>query len=415
VTAPQLFETLDATRARDLTDQIKVGVEAVWHLITQAYQGRAWASLGYSSWDDYCTREFGTGRLRLPREDRQEVVASLRESGLSTRAIAAATGQSKDTVRRDLATGAHEPLGRVTGVNGKQYQPTRVEPDDEPEPLFAPGERDAILDVLHEEYGDDLDPEVIEQAVEDNVESKDPTPRPEWQPTKPDLGDGVSHPARYSSELIDLFRQLLAEYGLPGDNILDPFAGTGRIHDLQADGWETVGIELEPEWANLHPDTRIGDACALPFDSETFGAIVTSPTYGNRLADSHNASDPERRRSYTHDLGRPLSEENSGDLHWRTTPPGAGAMGSYDYRNFHAIAWAEAIRVLSPGGLFVLNCCDHVRDGMVQPVTAWHCWALGCLGLEYVESRSVETRKLRQGANGNLREQEQIHVFRKPL
>lgn len=53
----------------------------------------------------YCTREFGTSRLRLPREDRAEVVASLRESGLSTRAIAAATGLSQPTVRRDLAAG----------------------------------------------------------------------------------------------------------------------------------------------------------------------------------------------------------------------------------------------------------------------------------------------------------------------
>ncbi|WP_156664677.1 hypothetical protein [Mycobacterium sp. 852002-51057_SCH5723018] len=51
-------------------------------LITQAYMHRAWDALGYSSWDDYCIREFGTTRLRLPREERAEVVTSLRESGL---------------------------------------------------------------------------------------------------------------------------------------------------------------------------------------------------------------------------------------------------------------------------------------------------------------------------------------------
>lgn len=89
---------LDATQARVLTDRIKVGVEAVWELITQAYTQRAWSALGYQSWDDYCTREFGTTRLRLPREERAEVVASLRESGLSIRAIAAATGLNKETV-----------------------------------------------------------------------------------------------------------------------------------------------------------------------------------------------------------------------------------------------------------------------------------------------------------------------------
>ncbi|MGF2946852.1 hypothetical protein [Mycobacterium sp. Lab-001] len=89
---------IDSTEARALTDRIKVGVEAVWELVKQAYEQRAWLALGYSSWDDYCTREFGTTRLRLPREERAEVVASLRESGLSIRAIASATGLNKETV-----------------------------------------------------------------------------------------------------------------------------------------------------------------------------------------------------------------------------------------------------------------------------------------------------------------------------
>lgn len=96
---------LDATDARALTDRIKVGVEAVWELIKQAYTERAWDALGYSSWDDYCTREFGTSRLRLPREERAEVVSSLRESGLSIRAIASATGMGKQTVQNELRSG----------------------------------------------------------------------------------------------------------------------------------------------------------------------------------------------------------------------------------------------------------------------------------------------------------------------
>ena len=109
---------LDASTARALTDRIKVGVEAVWELITQAYVQRAWDALGYSSWDDYCTREFGTSRLRLPREERAEVVASLRESGLSIRAISAATGLGRGTVERDIAApvpnGTREPGLRNT-------------------------------------------------------------------------------------------------------------------------------------------------------------------------------------------------------------------------------------------------------------------------------------------------------------
>lgn len=117
---------------------------------------RAWSVLGYGSWDEYCTREFGTARLQLPREDRREVVASLRDSGLSTRAIASAVGIDQKTVRNDLAeapageeisspepewrpvdpdeiaafgalmtTGQHRPPELVTGTDGKTYAPSK--------------------------------------------------------------------------------------------------------------------------------------------------------------------------------------------------------------------------------------------------------------------------------------------------
>lgn len=121
------------SQARDLTDRIKVGVEAIWELIKQAYQSRAWAALGYNSWDDYCTREFGTSRIRLPREERQEVVASMREIGMSTRAIASATGDSPRTVRRAIdSAGAFAPPAPVTGTDGKTYTP-KPRPEQEPE------------------------------------------------------------------------------------------------------------------------------------------------------------------------------------------------------------------------------------------------------------------------------------------
>lgn len=113
--------------ARIITDRIKVAVEAAWELIVQAYQARAWAALGYSSWDDYCTREFGTARIRLPREERPEVVASLRDAGLSIRAIQAATGISQPTVIKDLRQNevlnslAPENGSEVTGTDGKTY------------------------------------------------------------------------------------------------------------------------------------------------------------------------------------------------------------------------------------------------------------------------------------------------------
>ena len=60
----QLAYTPEA--AREVTDQIKTGLESVYHLIRSAYRGRAWEVLGYRSWDEYVTREFGN--LHLPKD-----------------------------------------------------------------------------------------------------------------------------------------------------------------------------------------------------------------------------------------------------------------------------------------------------------------------------------------------------------
>lgn len=130
--------SMDAVAARAITDRIKVGVEAVWELIKQAYTERAWESLGYTSWDDYCTREFGTSRLRLPREERAETLPSLRESGMSLRAIATATGLSKDTVQRELAGVSNETPALITGVDGVA-QPATKPPRPASEPVGDDG------------------------------------------------------------------------------------------------------------------------------------------------------------------------------------------------------------------------------------------------------------------------------------
>lgn len=135
--------------ARRLTDRIKTGLDLLWELVAEAYVTRAWAALGYSSWDDYCTREFGTARLALPREERTQAVTSLRESGLSLRAIASATGQSLGKVQRQLPgvsdsgkndTPAIQPVisnNSQLGIDGKVYQqrPTRPAPPPPPTPM----------------------------------------------------------------------------------------------------------------------------------------------------------------------------------------------------------------------------------------------------------------------------------------
>jgi hypothetical protein len=97
---------LTPAEARKLTDRIKRDAESLWELIKQAYLGRAWIALNYPSWDVYCANEFGSLRLRLPREEREAVVRSLLESGLSNRAVASTLGVSEGTVRNDQKSGA---------------------------------------------------------------------------------------------------------------------------------------------------------------------------------------------------------------------------------------------------------------------------------------------------------------------
>lgn len=279
------------------------------------------------------------------------------------------------TTRRDV----RELFGTPTTPTAEEIAPELTDSDD---PV---AEAQAILDTL-----DDPTDEAVADAVEEANESRR---TPSGPPTKPDLGGGVSHPARYSRELMPVLADAVPVERFR--RVLDPFAGTGRIHELPN---ETVGIEIEPEWADLHPDTLPGSALALPFADCSFDAIVTSPTYGNRLADSHNASDPERRRSYTHDLGRQLSADNSGAMQW-----------GGEYRAFHEDAWTEAVRVLRPGGRFVLNIKDHVRNGEVQHVSAWHLSTLMLEHqLELVEIHPIGVRSLRAGANGEARTTEEF-------
>lgn len=213
----------------------------------------------------------------------------------------------------------------------------------------------------------------------------------------------VLHPAKFSQPILDV----IADLTNGQRPLLDPFAGTGRIHQLGGDTW---GVEIEPEWATLHPRTVAGDALHLPWRDESFAAVATSCTYGNRLADHHNARDGSVRHSYTHDLramvgdpARHLHPNNSGTLKWGPA-----------YRVFHEAAWAEVYRVLQPGGRFVLNVSDHYARRERQQVCAWHRTALASLGFELDEVIEVPTVRLRYGANRERVEAEEVQVWHRP-
>ena len=212
------------------------------------------------------------------------------------------------------------------------------------------------------------------------------------QPTLITVQPVARHPARYTDALLPVMADMLISAG--AQSILDPFGGTGRIFSLAHYGYtgDIAAIEIEPEWAAYDSRITLGDALALPYDDHTFDAICTSPTYGNRMADSHNAQDASRRNTYTHAIGRKLHSNNSGAMQWGDA-----------YRDFHRDAWIEASRVLRLGGAFVLNCKDHIRAGKRQRVVDWHLDTLQELGFTVLERVQVDCPGNGFGANGSAR------------
>jgi hypothetical protein len=213
-------------------------------------------------------------------------------------------------------------------------------------------------------------------------------------------GNTTLHPAKFSDPILEVLDGALPASGL----VLDPFAGTGRIHELATETRHTVGVEIESEWADMHPDTREGDALNLAeagFGVGSVDAICTSPTYGNTMADSRKTHFDQR--GYSSDLGRPTHPDSSGALLWGPA-----------YREFHVDAWAEAWSVLRVDGLLIINISDHIRDGEHQGVHLWHAHTLGALGLKWVDVIPVETSRYTKGQGHEARvETEWVLVFRK--
>jgi hypothetical protein len=219
--------------------------------------------------------------------------------------------------------------------------------------------------------------------------------------------DNPPHPAKFSDPILEV----IAPHVLEARNILDPFGGVGKVGLLKKHGVtaEITSNELEPEWAkqgleNGCDKVRTGDALLLgELFPEEWDAIVTSPVYGNRMSDHHDAKDKSKRITYRHRLGRPLTQGNSGMLQWGTK-----------YKKFHIRAWREILKALRPGGTFVLNCSNHIRSGEEQMVTQWHAMILQTLHCTLLDWFKVDTQRMGFGENRKARvSHESVIIFQK--
>lgn len=199
----------------------------------------------------------------------------------------------------------------------------------------------------------------------------------------------TAHPAKFSDEILERIRVLDTDCPL-WPIVLDPFAGTGKVHRI--DGIRSIGVEIEPEWAHMNPCNIVANTLYLPFKDGCFEGLITSPCYGNRHSDHHQAKDGSRRHSYTHTLGRTLHPDNAGTLHWGDA-----------YRFFHDAAWTECLRVLKPGADVVINISNHIRGHVEQRVVEWHLQWFCNHACTLLSLAPVETKRLREGANYQAR------------
>lgn len=208
----------------------------------------------------------------------------------------------------------------------------------------------------------------------------------------------LKHPAQYSPQIVAAMIERLD--GVRG-TILDPFAGPGRsLHRFDGKGRTVIGYEIEQPWADASPGyVKCVDSTKMPRRTSSVAAIVTSPDYGNRFSDHHDAKDQSRRRSYTHDI-----REQTGDRSYVLADNNSGNIAfGYAYQLLHRKVMAECLRVLRPGAPMLLNTKDFYRGEEFVQVTLWHLTTCVSIGFEWRNATPIPTSGLRHGANRELR------------
>lgn len=214
----------------------------------------------------------------------------------------------------------------------------------------------------------------------------------------------AKNPAKFTNSILDVIVKKLTEFEC--QYILDPFAGSGKIGLIKAYVPCVVHCnDIENGWKEEYPVDKWyhQDAQFLNTEGFLYDAIITSPTYGNRMADHHNAKDASKRITYTHRYGSKLTEGNTGVLHFGSK-----------YQEKHIAIFRHLLTLLKEGSIVMVNVSDFIRKGQVVGVVAWWKEMLEGLGLDFIEEVCIETPRMRFGANSEKRvDRESLLIFKK--
>lgn len=227
-----------------------------------------------------------------------------------------------------------------------------------------------------------------------------------------------SHCAKFSKALIPTIREMILGipymHGRANYEVYDPMAGVGGLEEILEpfDFLHPVGSEIEPEYAAEKSWIWPEDCRENP---DRHLLIITSPPYGNRMADQYLGTPVEqalraetgkkpRRNSYAIDLNRKVSDGSSAGLQWGPK-----------YRDLMTEIWWHVVKnQLDEGGHLIVNVASHFRDKEYKPVAEWTLAELLDLGLVLIEARFVPTPGLRDGQNSESRVGgEMVYLFRK--
>jgi len=210
------------------------------------------------------------------------------------------------------------------------------------------------------------------------------------------------HPAKFSDVLLDHIIDMIPH---DIDWITDPMAGVGKITQLSDDFLYHCN-ELEPEWGSqIEADiVTIGDARDMEINPKSI--IVTSPPYGNRMADCFVSKRPSSMKGrYAGDLGRRLSDGNTGSLHFGP-----------QYVKVITDIYESLFSKMVSGQFFLLNISNFIRAKKEVNVVGFYLKLFSDSNFILSDFVNVSTPRDRgRGANADLRVDHEVLILWRKL